>query len=110
MNPPSTLEFRNTDLARRSIYALRISIILTVTYIFTLALSTYLAIVNRQWQFFALMGLTAAMTTVNLIAMRFVRQKRIELAVIFIIAQLAIQLPILVSVFTGIGLVLGLAG
>jgi GAF domain-containing protein/HAMP domain-containing protein len=79
-----------------------------VTYPPTLALTVYLAVTTRQWQFSALSVLTAVIILVNFWALWLIRKARVETGVMLIIAELVIQLPVLASLFTGIGLVLGI--
>ncbi|MEP6895209.1 MAG: hypothetical protein ABI986_06345, partial [Chloroflexota bacterium] len=108
MNKSATLEQGNRELAMRTKYAQRISLVFAVTYPPILALVIYLAVTTRQWQFFVLSGLTVIVTLTNFLAMWFIRRQRIEIAATLIIVELVVQLPILTALFTGIGLVLGI--
>jgi hypothetical protein len=109
MKSLTTGGLRNPNTLRAK-YALRTAIVLTVAFIGTFGLYLYLAQSIRTWQLYILADVTAFVSLMNILAIRYSLKKQVEVAAYLMIAGLVLLFPIATSILSGVGLVLGIAG
>lgn len=110
MNSVANQEFTNKDLSNRSKYARRAAVVLAVAFTSTLALYIYLAITDPRWQFVVLGVTNAVVLALNILALRFSRQERIESSAWLMIGGLVLLFPLATCLISGLGLSLGIGG
>jgi len=109
MNSSTTGELRNPN-SMRAKYALRTAIILAVAFVGTFGLNLYLAQSIKTWQLYFLTDVTAFVSLLNILAIRYSLKKQIETAAYLMIAGIVLLFPVATSFLSGVGLVLGIGG
>ena len=109
MKSSTTGELRNPNALREK-YAMRLSIVLIAAIMGTLGPNLYLAQTTKAWQIYILNYVAAIAALLNLLALRYSLQKRVEIAVYLMIASVILLISFATSFITGIGLLLGISG
>src|SRR5258706_3824101 len=108
MNSSTTAELRNPNSPRAK-YALRLSIVLLVATLGTLGPNFYLAQSTKIWQVYILTDVTVFAALLNILAVRFSLQKRVEIAAYLMITSVILLTSFATYFITGIGQFLGVS-
>ena len=86
MKSSTTGELRNPDIALRARNAVRTSTVLIVAFLGTFSLYMYLALTTKTWQLYALAAITLFTSVLNILALRYGRQRKVETVAYLMIA------------------------
>ncbi|MDX1378266.1 MAG: PDC sensor domain-containing protein, partial [Anaerolineales bacterium] len=110
MNSTTTGKLRNPNIDLRARYAFNISRVLTGVFVISVGLYLFLAQSTNSSQLYTISVLSALVSILNIMAIRYSRQKKVETAVFLIIAGIFLFIPITTFLLSGIGLLLGIVG
>jgi GAF domain-containing protein/HAMP domain-containing protein len=110
MKSTTTGELRNPNIDLRAGYAFNISRVLTVVFIISVGLYLYLAQSTNTSQLYLISALSAFASILNVLAIRYSRQKKVETAVLLILVGIVLIIPAITFLISGIGLLLGIVG
>lgn len=108
MNSSTTGELRNPNSTRAK-YALRAAIILAVALLGSIGLYLYLARSTNAWQLYLFAAVNVLASLLNIVAIRYALQKRVEISAYLMIGGLIVLLSVATSLLSGVGLILGIS-
>lgn len=110
MNRTTTGGLRNPDINLRARYAFYTSIVLTMAFATGIVTTLYLAQTTQISQFYIFSAVGAISSILNILAIRFSRQEKVETSSFLMIAGLILNIPVITLFISGLGLLLGVAG
>jgi len=106
MNSSSTSDLQNTNIGIRSKYAVRMAWVLVIAFASTLGLYFYLALIDKDWQYFLLAGVTAITFFLTILALRDALRQLVDRSAYLMIAGIMLLFPFATSILSGVGIVL----
>jgi len=110
MKSTTTGELRNPNIDLRAGYAFNISRVLTVVFVILAGLYLYLAQSTNTSRLLTVSAMSVMASILNILAIRYSRQKRVGTAVFLMITGIVIVVLITTFLISGIGLLLGVVG
>jgi GAF domain-containing protein/HAMP domain-containing protein len=108
MKSTTTGSLRNPNIDMRARYAFNISRVLTAVFVLSVALYLYLAQSTNTGQLFGISALSAIASILNVLAIRYSRQKQVEIATTLMITGIILIIPVITILISKVGLLLGI--
>lgn len=110
MKSKTTGSLRNPNIDQRARYAFNISRVLAVVFVLSVALYFYLAQSTNTGQLFIVSALSAIASILNILAIRYSRQKQTETATLLMLIGIVLIIPAITLLISEVGLLLGIVG
>ena len=110
MKSSTTAGLQNPNIDLRARYAFNISLVLTAAFVAGVGITLYLAQTTKVSQLYTFTAIGTISSLLNILAIRFSRQKRVETATFLMITGLILNIPVITLFISGLGLLLGISG
>jgi GAF domain-containing protein/HAMP domain-containing protein len=110
MKSTSTGRLQNPNIELRARYAFNISRVLTVVFVLSVVLYFHLAQTTNTRQLFTVSALSAVASILNILAIGYSRQKKVETATFLMLIGIFLIIPVITLLISGVGLLLGIVG
>lgn len=110
MKSTTTGELRNPNIITRARYAFNISLVLTTAFVLGVGISLFLAQSGNISQLYTLSAIGSVSSVLSIFAIRFIRQKRVDIAAYLMIAGVILNILVTSLFISGLGLLLGVTG